>query len=343
LDVSATDPPRWVLAPCASRVDNIDRALRVRLATSLRYLAEFASLDAGRHAVLVGFEEGPAPVSPWVFCLYSKLVAELSKNRRRDVAEIFDAVVLAASLPADAGVVAFHDPAVSESWWDHFRLLLDTDRKRPFKPQRPSAEAFALCEQDIQSGLAVMGQADPIWHDEVRHLLRMIVLASPASLEATDVFNGASTFFLWGATLLNADLRRSTTSIIDLLVHESSHVLLFGLSADGALTRNSGEERYVSPQRSDARPIDGIFHGCFVATRVHLALGRLLESGHLSAEEARQAVQRRQFNGNAARTSLEVLARHAQLTELGENILDTIGTYWAKIRPRTEAQAEGNA
>ncbi|HEY8300152.1 MAG TPA: hypothetical protein VIF65_06725, partial [Methyloceanibacter sp.] len=40
---------------------------------------------------------------------------------------------------------------------------------------------------------------------------------------------------------------------------ESSHVLLFGVSAEGALTENSGRERYDSPLRRDKRPIDGIF------------------------------------------------------------------------------------
>ena len=113
------------------------------------------------------------------------------------------------------------------------------------------------------------------------------MLGAPGSDDPADKFNGASTFFLWGASLLNADLRRSCISIIDLLVHESSHVLLFGISADGALTENSGSERFDSPLRSDKRPIDGIFHACFVATRVHLAMSRMLESGVLTQAEAK--------------------------------------------------------
>ena len=43
--------------------------------------------------------------------------------------------------------------------------------------------------------------------------------------------------------------------MIDLLVHESSHGLLFGISAEGALTENSGTERYelAAPQRPSGR------------------------------------------------------------------------------------------
>jgi HEXXH motif-containing protein len=331
--LAVDDAPRCSLVPSAFRVDGIDRALRIRLADSLRYLGEIAYLDVSRAAALIRLEERlrATSVSPWVFCLYSKLVAELSKDPPGDVADTFDAIVHAASLSADEGVIAFRDPAVSTSWWDHFRQLLDTDRKRSFKFQAPSSSAFALCKQDLERGVALMQRADPIWHDEFRRLLRMITLGAAASSDPSDVFNGASTFFLWGATLINTDFRRSAVSIVDLLVHESSHVLLFGLSADGALTQNSGHERYSSPLRSDARPIEGIFHGCFVATRVHIAMGRLLDSGRLNAEQAKQAVERRQFNGNAARASLDVLARNAKPTELGEEILGAIRVYWANI------------
>ena len=131
--------------------------------------------------------------------------------------------------------------------------------------------------------------------------------------------------------MLNGNLRRNRISIVDLLVHESSHVLLFGLSADGALTTNRGHERYESPLRSDKRPIDGIFHGCFVATRVHLAMERLIGSGTLSDEDAKIAGDRQQFNGTAARAALVTLERHAELTELGEKILDTLRAYWDSV------------
>ena len=82
-----------------------------------------------------------------------------------------------------------------------------------------------------------------------------------------------------GATLINADIRRNPIEVVDLLVHESSHLLLFAFSSQSALTKNAGTERYSSPVRSDPRPIDGIFHACFVTTRVHLAMKRLIGSG----------------------------------------------------------------
>jgi hypothetical protein len=314
--------------------------MRVRLADSLHYLGEFASLPENRVATLTSVEERikSAPVSPWVFCLYSKLVTEISNDRMAEAAPTFDALVSSLSLPATQGVEAFLGPSIPGAWWEHLCLLLDTDAKRSFKPQASSHEALALTEQEIGAAFALMQYADPILHDEVRHLLRMIVLGAPASSHLDDVFNGASTFFLWGATLLNANLRRSPISMMDLLIHESSHVLLFGLSADGALTRNSADQRYFSPLRSDPRPIDGIFHGCFVATRVHLAMGRILKRGDLALEVKQQALERQRSNGNTGRISLELLERHAELTDSGMKIFRTLRDYWSGISSREDGK-----
>ena len=47
-------------------------------------------------------------------------------------------------------------------------------------------------------------------------------------------------------------------------------------------------------------------------------MNRLLASGVLSDEERKLARERGEYNGNAARTALEELERHAWLTELGK-------------------------
>ena len=327
----AEEAPRWGLAPSVQRVAAIDQVLRLRLAESLAYLAEVAGLREAHSAALAALDQRlrSGPVSPWVFCLYSKLVAELAKSARDDVSATFGSVVEASSHSADTAVVGLRDQAFPAGWWDHFLILFDTDRRRPFKPTAPSPESFAACRRDIDAGLAVLKRADPAFCKEVQRLIKMIVLGAPATDDSADKFNGASTFFLWGASLLNADLRRSSISIIDLLVHESSHLLLFGISADGALTENSGSERFDSPLRSDKRPIDGIFHACFVATRVHLAMSRMLGSGVLTQAEADIAVERARYNGEAARNGIDELDRHARLTELGAAVLDTLRSYWA--------------
>ena len=322
-------PELSAVHPCAARAEYIDRKLRTRLSDSFRHIADCVDLGDDSSAKLNFLEDrlGHSSVSPWVFCLYSKLVAELSNNISDGASAIVFDLATAVALPA-AGIVPLGDGTVSRSWWNHFHVIFDTDGERPFNPQIPSPESFSHCQREVQEGLALLQVADPDWYDEVRSLLRMIVLGS-ARLDTDELFNGASTFFFWGGSLINAELRRSAVSIVDLLVHESSHLLLFGLSADGALLINSGEDRYTSPLRFDARPIDGILHGCFVASRVNLAMSRLLDSGALTEENRQRAVERRKLSAKTGRIGLCVLNEHAKPTEFGQSVLETLRSYWA--------------
>ncbi len=318
------------LSPSAARVEEFDRNLRARLFDSFCHIAECVGLGESGTAnleLLNGRLRGSS-VSPWIFCLYSKLVAELSKDYNDGAAPIVADILAAASLPARAGVVPFRDCTVPVSWWNHFEVLFDTDSERDFAPEIPSPESFSLCKREVEEGLSLLRLADPPWHDEVQGLLPTIVAGS-GPLDTADMFNGASTFFFWGGSLINAEVRRSPVSITDLLVHESSHLLLFGLSADGALLSNGGEERYTSPLRADPRPIDGILHASFVASRVHLSMCRLLDSGYLTRDNERRALERRDHNAKSARIGLEILNKHARPTELGQGVLDSLCYYWA--------------
>jgi hypothetical protein len=327
--MSAADVEMCQLTPSSSRVEDIDSLLRLRLADSFEYLGGLLWFeDTGRTAVFGLIERLKAgPVSPWVFCLYSKLVTKLSKGFEGS-GESLNALANAASLPAGEGVMKLLNSTIPNPWWDHFQILLDTDQTSPLRLAAPTTQQFSRCQQEIATSLELIRRIDPVWHDEVKSLLRSIVLGTPAHSDPASFFNGASTFFLWGATLLNANVSRAPVSMVDLLVHESSHVLLFGLASNGGLTRNGGEQRYDSPVRADKRPIDGIFHACFVTTRVHLAMKRLLDSGSLHEDDSKLAIQHCQHNEEAGRESLALLARHAEPTSLGKAILSELQDYW---------------
>ena len=267
--VQSPAPQLCAIEPFPNRLERLDKALRDRLRTSLEHIGEVVRDNPVESEVLKSIETrlSEGQVSPWVFCLYSKLVAELSKQPRGDVAAATQEVADAAGRPAAQGILTYKGGELPSSWWDHFALLIDTDPQRRFNFAAPTPEDAARCREQIAAGLAMIEEGDPEFAEEVRELARDIVLAAPASRE--DGFNGASTFFFWGGILLSATAKRSPIAMVDVLVHESSHVLLFGLSAEGPLTLNNGHERYASPVRTDKRPIDGIYHAAFVTTRVH--------------------------------------------------------------------------
>ena len=174
-EAGAHDPS--AISPCAARAEYIDRKLRARLSDSFRHIADCVDLgDDG--AAKLNFLESRlrhSSVSPWVFCLYSKLVAEISKTATDGAGHIVSDLATAIALPA-AGMVPLQDGTVPASWWNHFQVIFDTDSERPFNPKIPSPDSFSFCQREVQEGLALLQVADPDWYDEVLSLLRMVVL-----------------------------------------------------------------------------------------------------------------------------------------------------------------------
>ena len=314
-------PTLW---PDSARTRALDAGLCVRLRESIDHVADAADgLEIGDIALLKALCEGTRGVtSPWVFALYSQLVQGLS-GKRAGLRDLVRDLMAAAAAPPQRSVMTYRDPAIPAAWWVHLDVLMDTDRDHPFSLAVPPADAVERAKAQLAAGFDVL-RLVPAFFEELDLLLGTIVLAVPGGRD----FNGGASFFFWRGVVLNAARQRSPVTVADLLVHEGSHLLLFGLSADRPLTSNAAGERYSSPFRPDPRPIDGIFHACFVATRVHLAMTQLLASPDLGSDDRQDAIARRAANGAAARKGLDILTKHAVVTENGRALLDEMSRYW---------------
>ena len=318
--------------PDPERAFAIDAALRARLADSFTYLDSYLARSRAPF-VLTNFAARlrSGPVSPFLFCIYSDLVAALSREDEEAAQRAAAQLALAADHPASPGIVPYLGTSVPVAWWAPYHALLDTEPGRDFRPAAPTSAGLQMFGERYFAALRIMEECDPPLAKEVGALVRMVVPAAPSGTSTDQRFNGASTFLAWGATLLNSEIDRHPVAMVDLLVHESGHLLLFGLVEGGALTTNRPEERYSSPLRHDDRPIDGILHACFVSTRVHLAMSRLVESGALDVASVRVADEHRRQNGRSAVMGLEVLNSHAQPTPKGQVILASLNAYWSRF------------
>src|SRR5690606_11375550 len=81
-------------------------------------------------------------------------------------------------------------------------------------------------------------------------------------------FDGGSSYMLWGGLFLNATSHQNDVALIEVMAHESAHILLFGYASDEALVNNDDDTLYHSPLRVDPRPMDGIFHATYVSARM---------------------------------------------------------------------------
>ncbi len=313
--------------PSTHRALAVDQAVRTLLGNSLAYLAEFLGDDTALGEAKQRVCEGP--VSPFVFCLYSQLVAQLSTGgadaARITVAELAEA----AGQGVDSAIAPYQGPGVPNAWWSSYHALLDTEPGRDFRPVPPTESGLEAFRGQYRAATAIMEKCDPDLAQEVTTLIRLAVPAAPRDASSEQRFNGASTFLAWGAAIFNSEIERHPVAMIDLLVHESGHLLLFGLVEGGALTKNAPTERYTSPLRQDPRPIDGIFHACFVATRVYVAMTRLIESGGLDRQTMELAHMHAEKNGTSAVRGLGELNAHAMPTDRGEGVLAELNRFWS--------------
>jgi HEXXH motif-containing protein len=313
-----TSPAAADFAPEAGRARGLDARMRQRLAESLRYvgrcIAEHLPLPEGFGPALRRIER--APVGPLVFGAYYELVVAVEDGALDRASGLLAEIAAVPDAPAALRIMDLADPALDAAS-ARYRRLVDTDPELSFEMRPPPRERSDECRRHLAAALVLMQEGAPDLAAEIEALLREVVLAVGPETPDAVVFDGASSFMLWGAVVLNATNPRNRLDAVQALAHETGHNLLFGFGADGALVENGEEDRYASPLRHDPRPIDGIFHATFVSARMHWALCRLVAAGVLDAAEEDEA--RREIEANVKRFAqgIETLDRHARLTPAG--------------------------
>ena len=317
--------------PSARRAAFLDQKMRRDLADSLRYILRQADgqLALSKEAVqnfLRRLEGGP--VSPLIFSFYCDAVLAIEENNVAEASRLLNELI---QFPAHSGetIVSELNDLVHDAHAQRFVRFIDTDPTTKFDVFAPSRAAADNCRALIRDAFALMDAGDPDLAAEIRALLRDIVLAAGTEEPKAMTFDGASSFMLWGGIIINANRRDSQLAMVQMLAHESTHNLLFGLSADVPLVENSDEELFPSPLRLDPRPMDGIYHATFVTARMHRAVGQLLKSGVLPAALRETARTELVENRRLFDKGIKVVREHGKLTSLGDALMRGAENYMA--------------
>lgn len=305
--------------------------MRSRLADSLDHIFEQANELLGipeqRIQEFLGRLRNQ-PISPLAFSFYSDAVIAIEDDAIENAAGLLNELIALPSSNGELEISALADPK-DDSTAQRYARFLNTDPSVTFEIYPPSNEAFASCRQQIQDALALLDKGDPELAGEIRALLREIVLAAGSTDPRAMTFDGASSFMLWGAIIINADRRDGAVGMTQMLAHESAHNLLFGFSADEALVENGPEELFPSPLRLDPRPMDGIYHATFVTARMYRVVRQLLESGILNPAEKEKAEKDLAENARLFKKGMGTVEKHAKLTPIGESVMRGASEYMA--------------
>jgi hypothetical protein len=314
--------------PDAARARGLDGRMRTRLADSLAYIAaEVAGAIPIQHEKLSGFLQrlARAPVSALVFGAYFDLVFALEAGEIHSAAALLEEILAAPSAPAGLAVFNIGDPSRPPDGRRYLRLI-NTDPAMRLALRSPPPDVEAAARRRLQEAFQLLEAGFPDLADELRTLIREIVLAVNAD-DADDRFDGASSFMLWGAIILNAEASDTPIALVEGLAHESGHNLLFGLCADGPLVENDDFDRFPSPLRADPRPMDGIVHATYIIARMHQAVHTVLNAGVLDGEQAVYARSSLQGHAEAFQRGMDTIDRHGRLTPLGHGLLEGASDY----------------
>lgn len=304
---SLAESLRHILEQCAGKVP-FDQAGIERLAASIRAGHRFA---------------------PSTFALYYELVPALLSGDGESAAALLDA--LAGERPVGTPFVVYglDDPRLAGRRERYLRFMNGEEESAfEFLPPAP-AQVQAFLRQ-FERACGLLEQAIPELLAEMRAIVSEIILVT-GSKNGKAVFDGGSSYRLWGALFLNAERHRTRVDLVEALAHESGHSILFGLSTEEAHVLNPDDERFPSPLRADGRPMDGVFHATYVSARMHWAMSRLIASGLLTEEELALAVRAREEDRRAFQSGYQTVAAHGRLTVTGERAISAARAYMEAV------------
>ncbi len=313
------------LHPSAEQGQHADIVMRRQLGNSLSYLRDVCAswLDAGEATALAAAAEALQAgrrLHPAVFGHYAQWVQALVQEDQ-DQARLAVKALLNSAAQGEryASCVSLDDPELDTSR-DIITTLMaagDDDGMALTSPQ-PSALEHTL--RTLDEAWVLARKRVPALAAEIQTLVAQTVLVGNAP-EASLRFDGGSSYMLWGALLINADEQRSPVAMLELLAHESAHLLLYAAAHAEPLVANPEEERYPSPLREDPRPMDGIYHATWVSARMAWAMHQLAVHPNTPAAQAEEARSALASDLSHFRAGHAVVQAHGRLTPTGRSVM----------------------
>lgn len=324
------------IEPSAPRAQSLDNRMRAQLGESLGVLRdcfdpqgfpEAEGLD--RFIDAMGKGHDPSPVE------YGRHYQLATATLAEDV----DAVRAALS-----GFGAVAEKSFLTRWSDPSETMLQDMAMDRFGSVATLFHAvdpatFEAFRNRLAEGLSFLDLCWPDMAAEVKVLVKQVLVATGAQ-SATEHFDGGSHYQLWGLLILNPAFHRTPLAIAEVLVHEASHLLLFGFTTDEPLVLNPEAARYPSPLRRDPRPMDGIYHAAYVSARMALTMHRVANSPAVSDAIRLEATRMRDEDIANFHKGADVVRAYASFTETGLAIFTNAEQ---AVRDLTQSIGHGHA
>lgn len=177
------------------------------------------------------------PPGVWLHC-----GSTLEAVRRNDPETLAAALLALAAVDLSSvrAVRNCRDATLPAALWDRHQGALAMDPHASVSLHPASEREFASGTAHLATAGTQLRAADPALADEISCLIHEAVFARGEAQPGTG-FGGATSFFAWGVTFLNARRHDSAVTMAVGLAHEAAHALLFAHTAGQPIVLNDAE------------------------------------------------------------------------------------------------------
>lgn len=325
--------------PDRERACAIDARMRNELADSLGYLkTQLLKLSPdpdiagqlGKLDYVISTLRSNNRVRPAVFGRYYRLVFSILNNEN-DLHNNLDNLVASLQVQPELTIRDLSATGLGDdSLVTLYQQCLDTDENMRFGFISPEPENSQQMRESVSRALQLMSRILPELCEEIHAIISEIVLASAPKTPNSPSFDGASSYQLWGALVLNTDECKSDMEMVETLAHEEAHSLLFGLTVAEPLVYEN-EARFNSPLRQDPRPMDGVYHATFVSARMYYAMYEASKSSLLTDTQKSECEKCLLASRDAFYNGFEVISNAADLSDTGRIILQNAREFMEQV------------
>jgi hypothetical protein len=179
-------------------------------------------------------------VRPGVMALYAELVPAFADDAANATACLAALADPSWRRPAEARVVTVRDADLGAGMADCYMRHINDDPEAPLTLCPLDDPALADGRRRVAAALDLLAAAAPELAGEIAALVSELLLVGQDKKAGGIAFHGASSFYLWGALLLNLDAHPTRIRLIEGLAHESGHSVLHGLTLGSPTVTRAG-------------------------------------------------------------------------------------------------------
>lgn len=302
----------------------LDAVVRSQLADSILYVVDKtanhlqvdrARCDAAAASIRARWQD------PGVFARYFDLIFAINANRFTQADTLLDELIALTAEPIAFEIVPYAREQLGSDY-DRFAELLFAEAAgtNPMTTPRPVQSAAAA--DMVRQAIALVARIDRDIYDEIEGLLVRIYLTFAGGDSPAKGFGAVTSLQVWGASFVNIARYDTTWGMVQFLVHEITHSVLFGISCQQPMVHNPADESYRSPLRPDLRPMDGIFHATLVCARLAAFNRAWLDSGLVEPQDRDRTAEAVAINVQRFHDGAAVIDCNGLLSEEARDLIE---------------------